>query len=95
MEGQSEQYFILNTLRIIRCVDEARSEEVSFRDPQRDDIEKWGPYHGVMGLKIDPAAVGDAQVFRPWGLESRMLVSERIKRAMEEEGITGARFDEV
>jgi len=31
VEGQSEPFFILNVLRVIRCIDDARCEEVQYR----------------------------------------------------------------
>ncbi|MFY0578898.1 hypothetical protein ACN28S_35685 [Cystobacter fuscus] len=42
-----------------------------------------------------PRKVGDAEIFRPWGWQTNIIVSERVKRAMEESGMTGARFTEV
>lgn len=95
VEGQAEQFFLLNTLRIIRCVDESRCAEVTFWEPDDGYPEKVGQYRSVMGLKIDPTAVGTAQVFRPWGWKVALIVSERVKQAMEAEGLTGARFVEV
>ncbi len=46
-------------------------------------------------MRIDPAKVGDANIFRTWGWVVTLIVSERVKRAMEAEGITGAKFIEV
>ena len=54
-----------------------------------------GEYKNVRGLKVDPAKTGEANIFRPWGWTGVLIVSERVKRAMEEEGITGAKFIEV
>lgn len=95
VEGQSEPYFIVHTLRTIRCIDEARCEEIKFWEPRHGVPEKVGHYRDVGGLKIDTAAVQGADIFRPWGWKVALIVSERVKRAMEEEGITGARFIEV
>ncbi|EPX60574.1 hypothetical protein D187_001728 [Cystobacter fuscus DSM 2262] len=49
----------------------------------------------MVGMRIDPSKVGDAEIFRPWGWQTNIIVSERVKRAMEESGMTGARFTEV
>jgi hypothetical protein len=95
VEGQTERYYLLNTLRIIRCVDEARSDEIALYEPQDGEPEKVGHYRKVSGMKIDPTQVGDAHIFRPWGWTVTLIVSERVKRAMEEENIRGARFVEV
>ncbi len=95
VENKSEQYFILNTLRIIRCIDEARCEEVTFWEPRHGEPERVGEYRNVAGLRIDPTKVGGANIFRPWGWTVVLIVSERVKLAMEEEGLSGARFIEV
>lgn len=95
VEGHVSPYFILNTLQTIRCIDEARCEEVRLWEPWHGEPEKTGQYRNVAGLKIDPTKVGSANIFRPWGWTVVLVVSERVKLAMEEEGITGARFTEV
>ena len=95
VEGQTERFFILNTLRIIRCVDEARCGEVTFWEPRHGDPERVGHYRNVRGLKIDSARVGDSHIFRPWGWTIVLIVSERVKQAMEAEGMRGAKFVEV
>lgn len=95
VEGQTERYFILNVLRVIQCIDEARSEEIHHWKPEDGDPEKVGQYRVVSGMRIDPTQVGDAHIFRPWGWRVVIVVSEYLKQAMEEEGITGPRFIEV
>jgi hypothetical protein len=95
VEGQTEPYFILNALRIVRCIDDARCEEVRYWRPEDGDPDKVGQYRVVAGLRIDPSTVGDSHIFRPWGWSVALLVSERLKQAMEEEGITGTKFVEV
>jgi hypothetical protein len=95
VEGQSEPYFVLNPLRIVKCVDEARSEEFSVYEPDYDDPEKVGHYRYVSGLKIDPEKVGDASIFLPWGWTLDLIVSERVKQAIEEEGLSRPKFTEV
>jgi hypothetical protein len=95
VEGLSEPYFILNSLRIIRCIDDARCEEVRYWRLEDGDPDKVGQYRVVAGMRIDPSKVGDSQIFRPWGWSVALLVSERLKQAMEDEGITGTKFVEV
>jgi hypothetical protein len=95
VEGQSEPYFILNALRVIRCIDDARCEEVQYYTPEDGQPDKVGEYRVVAGLRIDASRVGDAHVFRPWGWPVALLISEHLKQAMEREGITGTRFTEV
>ncbi len=95
VEGQAEPYFILNVLRVIRCIDDARCEEVLYWKPEDRRPDKVGQYRNVAGMRIDPSRVGDAHIFRPWGWLVALIVSERLKQAMEEEKISGTRFTEV
>lgn len=95
VEGQNDPYFILNALQIIRCIDDARCGEVLYWLPEDNRPDKLGKYRNVRGLKIDATKVGDANIFRPWGWTGTLIVSERVKLAMEEEGVTGTRFVEV
>ncbi|WNG52224.1 hypothetical protein F0U60_04665 [Archangium minus] len=95
VEGQTEPWFILNALQIIRCIDDARSEEVFYWRPEDGQPDRVGEYKNVRGLKVDPTKIGEAHIFRPWGWPVVLIVSEHVKQAMEEEGITGIKFLEV
>ncbi|WP_343213376.1 imm11 family protein [Archangium violaceum] len=95
VEAHEEPYFILNALRIIRCIDDARCAEVRYWKPEDNRPDKLGEYRVVSRLRIDPAKVGDARVFRPWGWRVALIISEDLKQAMEAEGLTGTRFVEV
>jgi hypothetical protein len=95
IEGQTEPWFILNALQLIRCIDDARCEEVLYWLPEDNRPDKLGQYRNVAGLKVDPEKIGDAHIFRPWGWKVVLIVSEHVKSAMEAEGITGAKFLEV
>ena len=90
-----EPYFILNALRVIRCIDETRSEEVTFWEPRHGEPGRVGHYRSVAGMKIDVSKVEDAHIFRPWGWTNSLLVSEHVKVALEREKLTGPRFTEV
>lgn len=95
VEGQMVPYFILNALQTIRCIDDARCEEVFYWQPEHGEPDRVGEYKNVRGLKVDPAKIGGANIFRPWGWQVVLIVSERVKQAMEEEGIIGTKFIEV
>lgn len=95
VEGDKEPRFILNALRIIRCIDDARCEEVQYWLPEDNRPDKLGEYRAVAGLRIDPTKVGEAHVFRPWGWRVVLIISEDLKQALEHEGLTGMRFIEV
>jgi Immunity protein family (Imm11) len=94
IDSHPDQYCLLNTLRLVKCVDDDRSE-VYYWKPEDGEPERPGKYVSVFGLRIDPSKVGDARVFRPWGWEITLIVSEDIKDALERAGMTGARFKEV
>jgi len=95
VEGFSEPYFLLNTLRVIRCIDDARCEEVLYWLPEDNRPDKLGQYRNVSGLRVDPTKVGNSNIFRPWGWTVALIVSERVKLAMEGAGITGTEFTEA
>lgn len=95
VEGQAEPYYLSNLLRVVRCIDDARCEEVAYRTVEDGYEDRIGEYRNVVGMRIDPSKVGDAEIFRPWGWQTNIIVSERVKQAMEESGVSGARFTEV
>jgi hypothetical protein len=95
IEGLEAPYFILNILRVIKCIDDARCEEVSYWTHEDEEPELVGKYQNVRGLKVDPLSMGDTNICRPLGWEGAIIVTERIKQAMEREGITGTLFSEA
>jgi hypothetical protein len=95
IEGQPDHFCLVNVTRLVKCIDDAASEEVEYWMPADGRPEKTGKYRAVAGMRIDPSKVGDAQVFRPWGWTLALIVSEEIKEALERLGVTGTRFKEV
>ncbi|MFP2897788.1 imm11 family protein [Corallococcus sp. 4LFB] len=95
VQGHAEPYFILVATRLIRCIDDAASEEVIRWTPQDGRPDRVGQYRDVDGMRIDPTQVGDARVFRTWGWSIALIVSEDIKLALERIRATGTRFTEV
>ena len=95
VEEHPEPYFILNTLRTIRCIDEARSGEIEYWRPEHGEPERVGMYRSVHGLKVDPAKIEGASIFRTWGWNVAVIVSEHVKQVLEQERITGAKFVEA
>ncbi|RKH27880.1 hypothetical protein D7V77_10365 [Corallococcus sp. CA041A] len=90
-----DQYVILVTTRIIRCIDEQASEGVRFWEARHGKPERIGEYRSVDIMRIDKSKVGDAKIFRPWGLHVALIVSEDLKTALERTGATGMYFTEV
>jgi|SRR5215217_225648 len=95
IQGQADQFCILVATRLIQCIDDAASEEVEYWKPEDGRPEKVGQYRKVSGMRIDPSRVGDAQVFRTWGWSVVLVVSERLKDALEQAGATGTLFEAV
>lgn len=95
VEAHPGPYFILNTLRTVRCIDDARCAEVEYWQPEDQQPEKLGQYRFVADLRIDPGKVGDARIFRTWGWSIALIVTEEIKIAIEGAGLTGTWFVEV
>ncbi len=95
VEGQDDPYFLLNITRVVKCIDDETSSEVLYWTPEDERPEKTGNYKSVIGMRIDPAKVGDAKVFRTWGWHVVSVVSEDIKAALERLGVTGTKFTPV
>lgn len=95
VDDQQEPYFILNTLRTIQCIDETRSGEIDYWRPEHGEAERIGTYRAVHGLKVDPAKIEGANIFRAWGWSVALIISEPLKRVLERERITGVKFVEV
>ncbi|WNG13731.1 imm11 family protein [Cystobacter fuscus] len=95
VEAHAEQFYILVCTRVVKCIDDEASDEVRYWKPEDDRPEKTGRYRSVIGMRIDPTKVGDAKVFRPWGWDVVLVVSEDIKQALEHMGAMGAKFTEV
>jgi len=94
--GQVGMMMVLNSLRVVRCIDESRSwfDKYTKDDPVRPD--KAGKYRSVPKLIVDPKIIPpDAHFFRIKDWEVVLLVSEAVKDAMERVGCVGATFTDV
>lgn len=92
VDGQPGTWYVLNALRIIRCIDDARCEQVQYWKPEDNRPDKLGEYRAVYGMRIDSSKAGNTRIFRPWGWRVALIVAEDIKRAIEGAGLTGTRF---
>lgn len=93
--NKNEDFCVLNAVRVVRCIDENRSEFGKWSEQdQRPD--KLGKYKGVTRLRLDPRLIPeDAHFFRLKDWEVALIVSEQVKVAMERAGCLGAKFEEV
>jgi hypothetical protein len=94
VEGESEPYVLLNITRVVKCIDDETSSSVRYVTPEHGLPDQIGEYRSVIGMRIDPSKVGDAQVFRTWGWVA-IVVSDAIKEALERLGATGTKFTSV
>jgi len=93
--GSLEGMVALNVLRVLRCVDETRSEFVKWTEhDHRSDLA--GQYRRITRLVLDgPTLPADAHAFRIENSLVEIIVSERVKEAMVSRGCLGAKFIEV
>lgn len=86
---------VLNSVRVIRCLDETRSEFVKWtKQDHRADLA--GQYRQVTKLIVDRTAIPpDAHFFRIEGWLIALIVSDAVKAAMERTGCVGAKFIDV
>jgi hypothetical protein len=94
IENHEGSYAIINFLEIRKCLDETKSEFIKWtKSDHRAD--KAGQYRQVTKLKIDAKLVADTEIFRLWGWDTQLIVSERIQRAFIQRKISGVYFVEA
>jgi len=94
--GHVGMMIVLNSLRVVRCVDESRSEFEKFTVDDLIRPDKAGQYSSMPRLIVDPKAIPpDAHFFRVKNCLVKLLVSETVKNAMERVGCVGATFKDV
>jgi hypothetical protein len=94
IEGHPDQYLVLVVTRLIPCIDEQASR-IRLWTHEDGVPHKVGQYKSVRDMRVDPARVGDAKVFRPVGWEGALVVSVEVKTALEQRGCTGSVFEEA
>lgn len=94
IESCEEEYEILNIFNTIDCLDEGRSE-ILFWKEEDGRPDKVGKYRMVTNMHVDPDRAVGFNIFRLGGWQIAIIVSERVKSALEKIGATGIRFTEV
>lgn len=86
---------VLNSLRVVLCLDERRSELLEWtKNDHRSDLA--GQYRQVTNLVVDCERIPrDAHFFRIDGWRVALIVSADVKEAMERVGCLGAKFVDV
>ncbi|CAM3190614.1 DUF1629 domain-containing protein [Corallococcus soli] len=94
IERESESYFVVNAIRLMDCIDEARCQEVQHY-PENSFPEYEGEYRWIYGLRIDPLRTEGARVFRLTKFKTAFVVSDDVKEALERAGNLGVSFEQV
>ncbi|RYZ16513.1 MAG: hypothetical protein EOO70_04265 [Myxococcaceae bacterium] len=94
IERESESYFVVNAIRLMDCIDEARCQEVQHY-PENSFPEYEGEYRWIYGLRIDPLRAEGARVFRLTKFKTAFVVSDDVKEALERVGNLGVSFEQV
>jgi hypothetical protein len=87
-------YSILNVVNREACVDENRSEILWWK-PEDGRPDKVGRYRMLSNLKVDPAKTNGRHIFRIKDYAIDLIVSERLKNALEGIPDLGIVFDPV
>lgn len=92
VEGEAEPYYIMNALRAIDCVDEQRSEGIRRWGPEDGQPNRIGDYKPFDRLRVDPTRTEGRDIFRIKRCLVYLIVSERLKQALEQANLTGLDF---
>jgi len=95
VEGHPGPFFVANATRTAHCLDESRSRGASRWTAEDGQPERIGDYHAMDKLIIDPGRTGGLDLFRVAHYTVALIVSERLKNAMEEAGLLGPSFEPV
>jgi len=92
VQDHAEPYFIANATRTADCIDEQRSEGVCIWTAEDGRPDRIGDYRPFEKLRIDPERTADLDYFYPARYTVALIVSERLKRAMEDAKLIGPKF---
>jgi hypothetical protein len=88
-------YEILNVVATADCVDEQRTRHITRWTLDSARPDRAGQYHVIAGLVIDPARTNGQGIFRVRDWDVALIVSHRVKVAMEKIGNLGVVFEPV
>ena len=95
IQGEIAEYFALNILSVVECLDEAKTQYVEKWTLDSARPDRVGGYKMLWGIAIDSRAAGTHNLFRLGGFRQHIIASFAIKNAFEKEGFTGACFRDV
>jgi len=94
VQGRSEPYEILNVVTVLDCIDRERTIGELWTE-EDGDTDEVGGYQSVYELWLDPDRIGGARIFRPAGWLLVMAVTEEVKLALEDAGVSGLTFQAI
>lgn len=94
IESSKEPYEILNTLDVVSCVDEEKSEFTKW-GPNDGRPDKVGEYRMITKLHIDSEKAKEHVIFRINEWKVALIINSELKKIFEENKITGVVFQDV
>lgn len=94
IDSSSEEYNIINCTRIIDCID-LQDSNVTYWSAEDGLPDMIGKLQMVIDLVIDPHLAQGRQLFRLEGWPVALIASSDVKKALEDEGVTGICFKQV
>lgn len=83
VEPLGDPMFILNILTEKMCVDESRSVFTKWSENDSPSPEKVGHYRSFLNLFVDVQKTGNVNIFRPWGWNGEVVISDALKSELE------------
>jgi hypothetical protein len=95
ISDSSQPYFVANVIQLVDCLDETLSLVRRFEpnNPVRPD--RAGEIWSVMDLRIEASRADGCHIFRIAKYDQAMIVSEKLKGALESAGTTGFIYVDV
>lgn len=94
IEGDPDKWWILNVLSLVDCLDYEQSRIDYYPDDYRDKNRRGKP-SGIRNLVIDPQRIGDHRIFLIKDWTVAVIVSEHLKKRLEDSGAVGLLFHPV
>ena len=91
IDGEADEFVILNVLRSVRCLDEA-SSKIQYWTAADGRPEKVGQYRMVLNETIDAQRAAGFDLFRLGGWEIVIVCTDRVKQDLEKQGFSGLTF---
>jgi hypothetical protein len=92
---EEKLYYIMVICSVIACLDESESEFEKYTENDLVGPDKAGDYKSFYKMKIDEKKVGVKNIFRLGGYDIAIIVSEKVKKEIENINSLTAKFKEV